>query len=762
MSYFKVDEWNIVEEAFVPEQNAFCESIFCLSNEYMGLRGMLEEGVKFEKTFEGSYIAGVYIEEALGGGFWRRPEDSLTTKRIVCTTNWIGMELYVNGQKINPAPENIREYNRTLSMKEGILSREYIYKADDGKETYVQFQRFLSMDNSHIGAIRCTISPINYSGDISAVLTLNGYPFGRSGTRYWVENSKGEIPCGAYVAMDTINSGFTSSVAMKVSVNKAVQKEETTQREGFVSYEVALKASQGEKIVIDKIVSVCSSRDFAKEDLVKASIDIAETAAAQGFDTLFDKHRAVWRGIWEENDITIEGNPKSQQGIRYCIFQMNQTYIGKDPRINIAPKGLTSEFYQGQTFWDTETYMIPYYIYTNPKAAKNLVMYRYNTLEKAVMRSKKYFLEGARYPMCTMDGDEHCIVWEFSQGEIHVSAAVAYGAYLYIELSKDEEFLAQYGLEMLMQIARYYVSRSSYSEYKGGYVINGVTGPDEYHAMVNNNYYTNAMASWSIEYAMTCIDRVAKQFPKELERVYAKINFAQSELDKWKDVVEKMYYPHEEKIDVFPQDDGYLYNEYVEIKDLPEAQIPLYSNWPAGKIMRSSILKQPDVVLLMFMLSDRYDFDTKKRNYDFYAPRTIHDSSLSVCIHSIMASELGYRDEAYDFYLRTARMDLDDINKNTPDGLHTPSISGTWMSVVNGFGGMRYKSGVLYFDPYVPDQWDGYTFRVVFGKHLIFVAVNKSEATFKLLKGDNLSIQVRSEVLEIAQGKSVTVETRKR
>lgn len=743
MNDFSADEWLVIESRFDASRNQAHESVFCLVNGYMGVRGMLEEGFSGKSQLDGTYLAGVYETSRLQY-IWERPGDPKFIKKIIKSVNWVGIGIEAGGEAVDLAKGKLESYSRTLDMKRGVLSRTFVWTGESGKTTEVVFERFVSMDSKHQGAVRCAVKPLNYDGSVRLVPSLK---FDASSG--WVETADD----GQKLALvcDTEKSGFRVAVCADIAVTSgSVQAQHLVKSSGCRALAMDFRVQQGDVVSIDKLVSLVTSRDENKDEVRAACQRQLAGYVKAGYAKLLERHIAVWDRIWEESDIFIEGDVSAQQGIRYSIFQLQQAYRSGDAYVNIGAKGLTGDVYSGQAFWDTEIYLLPFYLYSNPAAARDLVLFRYNTLNKARARAAEMGYRGAMFPMCTVDGEEHCVVWEYGQGEIHIIAAIAYGAFQYVRVSGDDAFMADYGLEIMIETARYYANRTVYNEHKQAYVINQVTGPDEYQVMVDNNCYTNTMAVWNMRTVLEQIGKVKNSFPDKWADLEAKISFKPEEAVLWEKIINGMRIPYNEKLGIFEQDDSYLSHDYVDPKSVPDEQIPLYRNWPMERIMRSTLLKQPDVLLLMYLLSEQFDEKTVRRNYNFYTPRTIHDSSLSPCIHSILATRLGYQEESLKFYASTARMDLDDCNKNTFEGLHLACMGGAWMTVVHGFAGLRMNNDLLSFTPVIPAQWTGYRFKLHYRNRTLVFSVNRQQVSAELLNGEALDVLVSGERLHLS------------
>ena len=479
-----------------------------------------------------------------------------------------------------------------------------------------------------------------------------------------------------------------------------------------------------------------------------------------GFDALLEKQKQAWEKIWDKADITIEGDVAAQQGIRFNIFHLNQTYLGTDARLNIGPKGFTGEKYGGSTYWDTEAYCIPFYMATKDQnVAKSLLEYRYHHLEKAIENAEKLgFSNGAAlYPMVTMNGEECHNEWEITFEEIHRNGAISFAIYNYHRYTGDYSYVPQKGLEVLIGIARFWHQRANFSKAKNQYVILGVTGPNEYENNVNNNWYTNYIAKWCIDYALENIEKIEIEYSSDYTRIMNKAKLSKAELTQWKDVADNMYFPFSEEKSVYLQQDGFLDKELISVSDLPKSERPINQKWSWDRILRSPYIKQADILQGFYFFEDHFTTEELERHFDFYEPFTVHESSLSPCVHSIQASKLNRMEQAYEFYLRTSRLDLDDYNHEVEEGLHITSMAGTWMSIVEGFGGMRVVNDKLSFEPKIPEQWEGFSFKVNFRNQIVKVKACKDQTHFELEGNQDLEILVNGNAVTISPNNLVTV-----
>ena len=747
--YLKQDEWKIIEEGLNPHYNKISESVFSLGNGRMGQRATFEEDYSGE-THQGSYVAGVYYPDKTRVGWWKNGYPEYFAK-VLNAPSWIDIKIKMAGQTLDLAQCQVEKFVRVLDMKTGLLQRSFTATLPDGKKVEVESKRFCSMADGEIGAIRYQITALNFSDDIVLTLSVNADVVNKDSNydeKFWDEVFKEATPGSAIVTAQTRKTFFHVTTAMTHKVESdgknVVSKVSTNTREKYADNVVQTELKQDKPLVIYKYAAVLSSENHAKEKMVEhAKAKLSEVVTA-GFDVLFEKHASVWAHKWEECDITIDGDVAAQQGIRFNIFQLTQTYTGEDERLNIGPKGFTGEKYGGSTYWDTEAYCLPFFMSTaEPKVPRNLLVYRYKHLQKAIENGMKLgFKDGAAfYPFVTMNGEECHNEWEITFEEIHRTSAMAYAMRDYVDYTGDQDYFTEYGLEVLIGIARFWTQRVNWSTDKNKYVILGVTGPNEYENNVHNNWYTNYLGAWTLRFAQHAIDYVKGNDVKRFEEIVAKTKFNEKvETEMWKHISDNMYYPYDPKRKVILQQDGFLDKELMHVKDLKPEDRPLNQKWSWDRILRSCFIKQADVLQGIYLFEDDFDLDTMRRNFDFYEPMTVHESSLSPCVHVVLASKLGYKEQAYQFYLRTARLDLDDYNNDTEEGCHITSMAGTWMSVVKGFGGMRIRDGKLHFAPYLPDQWKSYSFRIEFRGGVLKVKVANEKVETVLEHGEQLEV----------------------
>jgi len=756
--YIKPDNWSIIEEGFDAERVKSSESLFSIGNGAMGQRANFEEHYS-GKTFQGSYIAGIYYPDKTKVGWWKNGYPEYFAK-VLNAPNWIGIDIEINGENLDLAKcQSVTNFRRELNMKEGIYYRSFQAILANGTEISVKVQRFLSLDLDEVGVINYEITALN--SDAKIVFK----PYVDSGVhnedanweeKFWEPISVKHSGNEAFVTARTFKTHFTATTFMQNSIllegsNLSVAPvsiQETKEKVQF-SYEVAV--TKGQTTTIQKIGGYTVSMNH-ENTIIGAKNSIAK-ALEIGVSQLTENQKQAWAKIWEMSDITIDGDVKAQQGIRFNIFQLNQTYLGKDSRLNIGPKGFTGEKYGGSTYWDTEAYCIPFYMATkDQQVARNLLAYRYNQLDKAIENAEKLgFKNGAAlYPMVTMNGEECHNEWEITFEEIHRNGAIAFAIYNYHRFTGDYSYIPEKGLEVLIGIARFWHQRATYSTYRNQYVILGVTGPNEYENNVNNNFYTNYIAKWCIDYTIEQIQKIETEYPSDYTRILNKVKLSQAEISAMKKVADAMYFPYSEEHGVYLQQDGFLDKELITVANLDKSQRPINQKWSWDRILRSPYIKQADTLQGFYFFEDHFTKEQLEKHFDFYEPFTVHESSLSPCVHSIQAAVLGRMEQAYTFYLRTSRLDLDDYNKEVEEGLHITSMAGTWMSIVEGFGGMRVKNNQLHFEPKIPAQWNGYSFKVNFRNAIVKVAVNQ--------QGTNVSMEGNSNVEVFVNGESQLVK----
>ncbi len=765
--YLKHDNWCIIEEGFNPENTRASESIFSIGNGAMGQRANFEE--KYSgSTLQGSYVAGVYYPDKTRVGWWKNGYPEYFAK-VINSTNWIGIDIEINGEPLDLAKCNVEEFRRILNMKEGYLERSFICENSAGIKLAVKSKRFLSIANSEIGAIRYNVKVLNAEADFSITPYLDGDVHNEDsnyGEKFWDEvDRKVDGKQGVLVSKTRkldFHVGHGIRYSLYLNGEQLSIEPQVIDNPMYVGCKLSTRLKAGDEVEFYKYAAVISSLNHEKGMFPRILTQLLDLATSKGYTQLLKEHIEAWEEIWMHSDITIEGDLAAQQAIRFNIFQLSQTYTGKDERLNIGPKGFTGEKYGGSTYWDTEAYCLPFYMITHgQKVARQLLLYRYKQLGKAIENAQKLgFTDGAAlFPMVTMNGEECHNEWEITFEEIHRNGAIAFAVYNYVRYTGDKNYLANFGLELLIGIARFWAQRINFSQEKEKYVMLGVTGPNEYENNVNNNWYTNYIACWCMEYADEVAEYVKETDTEKYKALVAKISFNDSkELAKWKEIRENMFFPVDQKLGVILQQEGYMDKEQILVKDLDPKNRPINQKWSWDRILRSCFIKQADVLQGMYFFEEKFDLETIRKNFEFYEARTVHESSLSPCVHSVLAAKIGNIDKAYELYLRTARLDLDDYNHEVREGLHITSMAGTWISIVEGFGGMRLKNDMLNFNPLIPTQWKSYSFKVCFRENVLKVDVTNKIISITNEEGPSLSLVVYDSKYSLGANSKISID----
>jgi maltose phosphorylase len=729
--YLKLDEWKVIEDHFHPEYNEVTESIFSIGNGRMGQRGSFEETYS-GKSLQGNYVAGVYYPDKTRVGWWKNGYPEYFAK-VLNAANWNGIEISIGDIIVDLHTSKILSFYRELNMQKGFILRTCDIELTNGKQIRIESTRLNSMADDESGAISYSITPLNFSGKINYNVFIDGNIKNKDANydeKFWEEVKVYSHENTSYVWSKTKKTGFEVITGQQIEFlqgnqslaigGKAVIKE----KYAALTYEIDAQLNQ--PLTLIKYAVNLSSENHPNDQLVDRALAYLKNIQAKGFKRMLAEQESAWAKKWAVNDIIIKGDVAAQQGIRFNIFQLNQTYTGEDDRLNIGPKGFTGEKYGGSTYWDTEAYCIPFYLSTAaPEVAKNLLIYRWKQLGRAIENAEKLgFSKGAAlYPMVTMNGEECHNEWEITFEEIHRNGAIAYAIQDYVNYTGDRKHLADYGWEVLLGIARFWEQRVNWSEDKQQFVMLGVTGPNEYENNVNNNWYTNYLAAWCLRYVIEVHEEIRTNFPEIASDKFRSTGFNADELIRFQQISDQMYLPKDENRGIYLQQDGFLDKNIASVDTIPTGQRPINQKWSWDRILRSCYIKQADVLQGFYFFEKNFSREELERNYNFYEPITVHESSLSPCVHSILAAKLGKEDKSYEFYTRAARLDLDDYNNDTEDGCHITSMAGTWMSIVKGFGGMVVDNDRLHFSPFLPKKWTEYSFKINFRENQLHIRV---------------------------------------
>lgn len=764
--YFTVDPWLVVEEGFNPLKQRLAESIFSLANEFMCVRGYFEEG------YSGDHLLGSYFSQLYEKLEVKYPQVFKgfvnEVAAMITAVDWLYTRISIDGETLDLAGAQFSDFRRTLDLREATLTREFIWTTTSGKRLRLKFIRFTDLKTTALGCQRIVFEPLNFSGEVKIVSGLDFNTIyelaagwdqtqgsGASAeqasaqTNFWtVERSErvGEVYA---IQAHTQKSGMRLFSSFRVSVDQSIAPV-LVERDKFIGVELTLKLEAGRATVFDKMAVNHWEQTEDAGRVWRGGLELSRKLAGVGFDSALAEHRDGWKRFWDRMDIEIDGDPELQQGVRYSLFAMYINYHGESDRRNVLCK-LGGEVYSGVNFWDTEVYCHRMYMFLDPAIARKLLMYRYHYLPRAIENAARIDLEGARYPFSTITGYEDSGTWQHVDLEIHQNGAVFYAIWHYDRICKDKDFLYREGIEMLLQMCRCMASAGGWSPKRGDFGFYGVMGPDEFHMMVNNNCYTNYLGKKMFEYTLEVLAEMEQAAPELRKEALVKVGLRPEEPKNWKRMAEKMRILKDEETGIYEQHDGYFDLPHVDVKSIPMSEVPIYKHWAYIRLFRMNMLKQPDFLNLPYFFSQDFTMEEKRKNYEFYEARTSHESSLSPSLHSILAAELGKTQEAYDFLAYAARLDLDNYNRNTEQGIHSSSAAGVWASMVSGFGGLRTDAAIPILNPSIPTRWKAFRFKIYYAGSLLSVAVEGKVARFKVLEGGAVSLNIYGETKKITE-----------
>ncbi len=784
-SAYPPEVWAIRETSFDPRMIARNETIFALANGHLGLRGNFEE--ERGNAVDGTYVNGfyeetpiVYGEIAYGYAQNRQVMLNVANGKII--------RLFLAGEPLDLSTGTLLAYERRLDLRSGLLHRNLRWRSPSGAELELETRRLVSFARRHVAAIdyRLRILRAPKGATLRIESEVNGDTHNQSGaedprigthfreraltvTRAEAGGNGGRALSGI-VVQQTTNTRFAVACAFDHLVSgalpgwmcteAAVGARADSARISLVGeLPEAVEPACGVDLRFTKFLAYCTSLELSKEEHERRAGETVSAAKEAGFKILASEQRSELDRFWATADVSIEGDDALLQGIRYNLFSLFQS-AGRDGRTSIAAKGLTGEGYEGHYFWDTEIYVLPVFTYLDPGIARALVRYRLSILDKARARAIEMSQRGALFPWRTIGGEETSPYYPAGSAQYHIDADIVFAFRRYMEAARDEGLLLERGAEMVFEAARLWADLGTYSESKGGdFCINEVTGPDEYTALVNNNLYTNLMAQANLEYAHELAARLGSEAGGEYRRIASAIGLEESEVEGWRQAAARMHVPVDRERGIHKQDDLFLDRAVWDFAGTPKESYPLLLHYHPLVIYRFQVLKQPDVVLAQVLRGERFSMAEKRRNFDYYDAITTGDSSLSPCIQSVAAAELGYIEKAYGYFMRTARMDLDDVNGNVETGVHTAAMAGTWISLVYGFAGMRDYRGRLSFSPRLPAQWSRLDFKLRFQGRLLEVALTHREAVYTLAEGEPLAIAHggRDVVLQAGRASAVSL-----
>jgi len=769
-------EWLVEESALQMAKLNFYETIFTVGNGYQGTRGSLEEGTKGERS--GTLLTGIFDHH-----------DS-TVIDLVNAPSWLPLTLWVEGIRLDPQTCKILEHRRVLDLRTGLLYRLTRFEDAQGRRTRYESLRYASFSNQHLCGIHAQVTAENYDGEIVVESAIDGERFNldRMPSYAEVPDFHPEVKWEKWakskhlqsiantveddavcLEMETMDTGHHLGYAAALSVTGAAAQRRTKIEYERVSELLSFNASQGTTYTLDKLVSIYTSRDVAGDKLRSSCLDELRSGLQQGFTTRLQDHVDYWESLWADCDCVIAGEPAATHALRFNVYHLLITANKHDPKVNIGAKTLSGEGYKGHVFWDTEIFMLPFFIYTQPETARALLLYRYHTMAGAMENAKANGFKGAQYPWEAADtGVETTPKWTADRAhriwtgeeEIHITADVAYGVVTYLTATEDWQFFFDYGAEILFNTARFWESRLEYNKTQDRYELNRVIGPDEFHEHVDNNVFTNWMARWNLQKAIELYHLLKQEHATILTGISAGLDLSDEEIARWGQMADKIFIPFDREKQLIEQFEGYFQRKEVPITHWDDNNMPAYpSGYDHFNTDETTLLKQPDVVMLMYVLPDEFDDEVKRVNYTYYEQRTLHKSSLSPSMHSIMGIEVGDTEKAVQYFLRSAEVDLVDNQGNTEWGIHAASTGGTWMSVVFGFGGFRVMNRQMTFKPWLPEGWEALRFKLKWRGNTLSVTIRPEDAVFYLSGEQPCSeeIVVSGQTLSIPSGQEVTI-----
>jgi kojibiose phosphorylase len=758
-------DWTIYEYEIDEDKMRYQEAIFTLGNGYLGSRGVLEEG--YEEGYAGTYIAGIY------------DKSNAQSFVIVNVPNPLVTEIYVDGKKLSADGMKVIEHRRVLDMRRAVLFRRTIFD-NDGRRYEYESRRFFSLKNMHLGLVNIAFRSLD--GDASVVVrhTIDGrtrnemQAVGDPIKHYAVTKTSNLGDDLSYLEARTDDLGIVIGMATAggmadVRSRPRVKSDYRTDEES-AKREYSFSAKDSIRYEFQHYISVHTSRETAGA-VETACLASVEAAREQGVSGLLRDHSKAWRRRWESCDIKIEGDPPLQRALRFDMYHLLAAAPPQDIDVSIAAKALSGEWYGGHVFWDTEIYMLPFFIYTQPQLARAFLMYRYRRLQQAIGCANNQQYRGALWPWESAESgeDETPETWVNFDGTIlpvynskrehHIASDVIYAIYRYHQVTGDEDFMLHHGSEMIFETASFWASRVIYNEERKAYDIRMVIGPNEFQEGVDNNSYTNGLTRWMLRYAVDLYNRLQKTHPDELGAIAEKIGLTAEEVGTWEEIADQLVFLMDPD-GLIEEFEGYFQRENVIIRGWDKHGMPA---WPTevalADVKETQLIKQGDVVLLLYLLSDEFSLETKRINFDYYEPRTTHMSSLSITPYAILATELGYGEKAYKYLHHTTESDLEDIHRNTERGVHAAESGGAWQIVIHGFAGLRVKDSLLSLNPVLHESWQSIRFRTWFRGKQVEFAISQDKTEASMVKGkDPVDIEIYGKRQLLNPGQTVTAK----
>jgi kojibiose phosphorylase len=711
--HFIYTDWNLIETQFDPAQLHHKGTVFTIGNGYLGTRGSFEEG--YPRALSATLINGVYDDVPV-----------VYTELANCP-DWLPLTVRIDGESFRLDRGEVLSYQRQLDLQRGILSRKVRWRSPKGKTLDLYFERFASLADQHVLALRCQVTPLDFDGSIAVSASLNGYPENQ-GYNHWEEIDRGDGDRTIWLHVRTRSSHIELGMAAKILLSGTEGAFQVTSVPGYPTVETTFSAAAGQTATLDKIVTVFTSR----EAQTPAHVAQEKLAQLSSYSQLQSAHIGAWEEVWQHSDVLIEGDTKAQLAVRYNLFQLLVSAPRHDNRVSIPAKTLSGFGYRGHIFWDIEIFILPFFIYTQPKIARNLLSYRCHTLNGARRKASYYGYKGAMFAWESAEtGDEVTPRWALPNQpyaediriwcrdrEIHISTDIAYAIWYYWQATNDDEWMRDCGAEIILDGAVFWNSRIEWNPRQQRYEIREVIGADEYHEHVSNNAFTNRMVQWHLEKAVAVYQWLCDRFPERAAELEAKLGLTAKQRDRWEDMAANLWIPYDPSTGLIEQYEGFFNLEDIDLAHYEPRTRSMQEILGIEGANKRQVLKQPDVLMLLYLMRQSEEFPYNKeilqKNWDYYAPRTdiTYGSSLGPAIHGILASDLGQPDEAYKLFLQAAMVDLEDVRGNAADGIHAASAGGVWQAVVFGFGGFKLTQEGPVATPHLPSHWQRLKFKI--------------------------------------------------
>ncbi|MHC5722747.1 MAG: beta-phosphoglucomutase [Nostoc sp.] len=711
--HFIYTDWILIETQFDPEQLHSKETVFTIGNGYLGTRGSFEEG--YPQASPATFIHGVYDDVPV-----------VYTELVNCP-DWLPLVVIVNGDRFRLDQGEILRYDRQLDLRYGLISRSLRWRSPSGKTIDISFERFASLADPHVLALRCHLTAVDFDGLIEVQASINGYPENQ-GFNHWEGLDQGKTDQGIWLQRSTRNSRIELGMAAKVTILGTEASLQVNTAPGYPTLSTTFFAKAQQTVTVEKLVTVFTSREI--ETPVPAAQE--KLAHLPDYATLLKANEQAWSEVWQQSDILIEGDSTAAFAVRYNLFQLLIAAPQHDDKVSIPAKTLSGFGYRGHIFWDTEIFMQPLFLFTQPAIARNLLSYRWHTLDGARRKAAHDGYKGAMFAWeSAVTGDEVTPRWAIGSDfygedvriwcrdrEIHINADIPYAIWNYWQATGDDEWMQKRGAEVILDAAIFWGSRVEFNPEREKYEIRGVIGADEYHEFVHNNAFTNRMAQWHLEKAIAVYDWLAENFPERVSELEEKLQLTFEERSHWQDIIAKMLFFYEPLTELIEQFEGFFQLEDINLADYEPRDRSMQPILGMDKTNKSQVLKQPDVLMLLYLMRESADFPYNEKalqtSWDYYAPRTdiTYGSSLGPAVHAILASDLGKSTEAYELFIRALMVDLEDNRGNTSDGIHGASAGGIWQAVIFGFGGIQITENGPVANPHLPPGWTRLKFKL--------------------------------------------------